>query len=265
MERPKKCYIRAEWFEAVSYMSKEDRCDFYESLLSFVYYGKRGDTLPSHIRGMFELCRQSLEKDVQAYEQKSIINRQNGSNGGRPQRDITQKNPDEPKKPKDPIHIHIHNIQEKEVLQTSLSTIVEREKKILIELFARGAIMPIEETQKMVNYYDARGWVDKGGNQIVDESALAKVWKCQDTSTYFANVRQKWAVLLRILPADMPHELCTDFIRMEQRKSDGSAIIYHKNNNLPKIIENNYLPQLKSAAKIWGVTGIEYRQQLSNS
>lgn len=270
MERPQKCYIRQEWFEAVSFMTPEDRCLFYETLMSFVYYGSQRDTLPPHVRGVFEMARPTLQKDINLYDQKVQINRQNGSNGGRPQGGQTQKNPEKPKETQK-THIYNNNIQ----LQlgdvspnSAIVNVAEREKEVLVELFARGVVAPLDETHRLCDYYDARGWVDKGGNPIVSIPALARVWKAKDESPYLRNVRQKWADFLRILPGDMPKILCTDFVRYatkEDPKKGSIATIFCRSKEFVDTIEENYIPQLKIACKGWKVANLKYICENTNT
>lgn len=265
MERPNKCYIRQEWFEAVSWMSKEERCTFYEALMSFVYYGEPRDTPPPSVRGVYEMAKPTLQNDILKYGATCVKNRQNGSNGGRKPRGLTQKNPTEPTETQTPPNIHIQ-LQETKNYTNSLfpKEEMEREKVVFIELFSRGAAHPIEETHRLMDYYAARGWVDKGGNPIVDLAAIARVWRMEDFSPYFANVRKKWSEFLRGLPPDMPHGLASDFVRMEipTNNPKNYAYIYHRGGELPQLIENTYLHQLRAAIILWGVSGVEYRQMV---
>lgn len=263
MERPNKCYIRQEWYEAVSFMSKEDRCDFYESLMTFVYYGSQRDTLPPMIKGVFEMAKPYLLKDISSYSQIAVRNRQNGSNGGRPQGGITQKNPEKPKETQKPIYIQTHIQTQKNI--STLGDFGEKEKIILIEFFLRGNAFPLKETRNLCDYYDARGWVDKGGNPIVDAAAIARVWKCQELcNTYFANIRQKWGQFCKTLPADMPAIIVTDFVRLEIKSQDEqpkTAHIYCKSREFIETIENAYITQLKLAVTAWGAKKVEYHIQ----
>lgn len=266
MERPNRCFIRQEWFEAVSYMSPEQRCAFYEGLMSFVYYGSQKDTQDPAVKAVLEMCKPQLLKDIGAFEQKVIVNRQNGSSGGRPREGITQKNPNKPNLTQKTHYIQLH-IQDEKDSNKSFSTAVGREKKILVELFARGVNLPLEETKRLCDYYDARGWVDKGGNPIVDVAALARVWKVQDASVYWANVRQKWAVFCRSLPDDMPASVITQFTRLEIRELEGQkrAIIYAKSRDLADTIEANYIPYLRAAVQLWKAKSVEYKIDMSNN
>lgn len=264
MEKPNRCYIRQEWFEAVSFLPPEDRCAFYEALMSFVYYGTQRDTLPPSVRGMLEMAKPTLQKDMLSYNQKLITNRQNGSNGGRPRGDITQKNPEEPKKTQ---KTHIYNIHKH--IQESLTTLStyedagERKKDILIELFARGCGQPLAEANKMCDYYDARGWVDKGGNPIKDVAALARVWKCESTSTYFANVRKKWVRFCKSIRHILTDEIVTDFVRMEKKNIDGkdTCIIYCTSETFVQSLEKNAIEALRASLTVWGCKSITYRLQ----
>lgn len=248
MEKPKQCYIRQEWFEAISYMPKDLRCDFYEGLLSFVYYGSRGDTLPPEVRGIFNLAKISLEKDIEKYNNKVITNRQNGSIGGRPRRGLTQNNPTEPNGTQQNHNIHIQNVYNKLSTFLPFPEPVERERIVFVELFRRGSLDAISEARKLCNYYDARGWVDKGGNQIVDVAALAKVWKMQDESSYFANVRKKWTDFYTTLPTETPVTMLTEFTRLERKNQAGviTMVIYCTGEDPMKICEGKYITQLTS-------------------
>lgn len=259
MERPTKCYVRREWFEAVSYLSPDLRCEFYEALMSFIYWGSEGDTLSPEIRGIFNLAKISLQNDISQYDRKVIVNRQNGSKNGISQRDITQKDPSRPKATQKKQYTYTYT--EKEPLQVSFSlTKLQREKQILIEMFASGVGEVMAETTKMCDYYDARGWVDKGGNPIVDAAALARVWKKDYTSVYLANTRKKWADFLRSLPDDMPYILVTDFDNMRITEQEGVKIVqlYVYSQEFIDLCENKYFKQLFAQVKMWGAAGVEY-------
>ena len=260
MERPNRCFIRQEWFEAVSFLPAEERCAFYEALLAFVYYGTQKDTLPPSVRGMLEMAKPTLTKDIQSYTQKVVTNRQNGSLGGRPRLDITQTNPTQPTKTEKPLH----KLIQKQIQDTFSCGEVndgDRERLILIELFACGCFSPLEEAAKMVDYYKARGWVAGDGNAIIDVSALARVWKCENKSKYFANVRKKWALFLKGLGRDFSDILVRDFVRMERKKEDtgDTCIIYCLSEEFIRELEEKHLQPLRVAAKAWGVSGISYR------
>lgn len=256
MERPTRCYIRQEWYEAASYLPIDERCLFYECLLSYAYYGKVKDTVPPQIRGMFEMCRTSIDNDCARYTSKVVANRQNGSAGGRPQRGITQKNPTEPNETQKGIQLHIHN-----TITDYLSTIGEKERDflILLELFGRGCAAPIEERNKLVDYYTARGWVDKGGNKIKDPGALARVWKCDNTSVYYKNIRKKWVEFCKTVAHQGEDIIITDFVRMEQKEQQ--LYIFCKSEKLPKKLEEGYLQPLQAMVRVWKAKTITYKIQ----
>lgn len=260
MERPNRCFIRQEWFEAVSFLPPEDRCAFYETLLSFVYYGKPRDPMSPAVRGMFEMCKQTLQKDCQSYTQKVLANRQNGSAGGRPRADITQENPPKPTQTQAGTTYTITKLIQNNLCTSGISE-RKRDVLILIELFACGCSLPTHEAAKMIDYYNARGWVDKGGNPIVDVCALARVWKPENKSTYFANVRKKWATFLRSIGDNMPDILVSDFSRMERKTIDNksAAVIYCTSEAFIDELETNHLDALKLALKTWGVETIHYK------
>lgn len=259
MERPNRCYIRQEWFEAVSFLSPGDRCEFYEALMSFVYYGRQRDTLSPVVRGLLEMAKPTLSKDIQSYSQKVVANRQNGALGGRPRGDITQENPKEPNPTQRGTNTLIHKLIQKTV---STEPISERKRDILIliELFACGYYDPEQEARKMIDYYSARGWVDKGGNPIVDVAALARVWKGEGKSKYFANVRKKWAAFCKSLGESFEDVLVTAFSRMERKEIGGNpcAVIYCTDKELMNVLESNHLEALRAAMLSWSVQGINY-------
>lgn len=257
MDRPNRCYIRQEWFEAASYLPLDERCLFYEALLSYVYYGKLPGSVPPSIRGMVEMCRATLDNDCSRYNQKCVTNRQNGAAGGRPRRGLTQKNPTEPNQTQKGIHIHntITN-----TISTHLSLPIgqkERDFSILLEFFERGCVSPTSEREKMINYYTARGWVDKGGNKIVDAGALARVWKCEDISVYSRNVRKKWASFARTLTHCADDILLTDFDRLEIKEEQ--MYIFCRSEEFVRNIEETHTDALRATAKAWRVKNISYR------
>lgn len=260
MEKPSRCYIRQEWFEAVSFLPPEDRCAFYEALMSFVYYGTQRDTLPPSVRGMLEICKPTLLKDIQSYSQKVVANRQNGSAGGRPRGDITQNNPTQPTKTEKVYNIHIQKQLQNTISYPEIDE-EQRQRLILIELFMLGVANPLQEAQKMCDYYGARGWVDKGGNPIVDVCKQARVWKVDNKSSYFANVRKKWGIFCKSIGSDLDNVLITDFSRMAREKEDGKtmAVIYCTSKNFVATLEEKHLNALKMAVKSWAVDGIIYK------
>jgi len=196
---------------------------------------------------------------MQKYTQKVLTNRQNGRSGGRPRGGITQNNPTKPNQTQTNPNIHLHN---KNIIispQTPLNG-AEREKIVLIELFASGVANVLEEGKKMCDYYDARGWVDKGGNAIVDVGALARVWKPVEKSVYYANVRKKWAEFCRSCRDIFDPVMITDFLRMDRKTIDNKpmAVIYCKTQAFREYIETNCLNTLRVAIKAWQVQGIIY-------
>lgn len=258
MEKPTKCYIRKEWFEAAQCLSPEDRCEFYEMLMSFIYYGSVKDTPPSQAKGMFEICKTSLENDLQRYGISCLRNRQNGSGGGRPRRDITPKNPLKPTETQKTHNIHIQLNNNSLPLNPPLKEIteVQRHSLILYEFFKMGVVSPLMETQRMEDYYTARGWKDKGGNPIIDPAACARVWKATQVSQYSINIRKKWCMFLATLGHPLPEDLITEFIRMEIKQE--CAFIFCKSKKLPEIVENTHLSALRAILSAWECKTIQY-------
>lgn len=261
MERPKKCYIREEWWSAVSYLPDDKRCAFYEALMAYVYTG----TMPSQttdpaIRGMFNMAKPSLDADMAAYNNKVVTNRQNGSRGGRPQGDLTQKNPKKPTEthnnPNNP-HIQLHSlVQKKEGTHTDILSEDQIKYLCEVKLWLRGANYAAEEITRFWAYWSARGWRDKAGNEIVDRVALAQVWDIKDITPYFVNQRKKWGDFIGLLPVPAKQIVMTDFIRCERK---GDEIILHLlNKEMVDILEGEYFDQLKIWVKAQKCKQVSY-------
>lgn len=260
MERPKRCYIRYEWFEAISYLPAADRCQFYEQCIQYAEGGIISANLTPAVRAAFMMVKPILDVDVRSYGVKVVANRQNGSSGGRPRIDVTQKNPNKPKQTQTAQHIHRHIQDEKEVLQTSFSLEnwgkVERE--IFLELWKRGCYNAGAETERLIAYYEARGWVDKGGNHIVKYGALAKVWKVDPASLspYYERVRKRWCRFIESIDGEWERCLCDDFQRL-QIKGD-LLTIFCRSGDFSRLIEDKYLQQLRMFVKVNKIKDVEY-------
>lgn len=246
-------------------MTADQRCQFYESVLAYVYSGSQPGTTDPAVKAAFNMAKGTLDQDLQCYNNTVVKNRQNGSNGGRPRQGITEKNPNEPTQTQKTLSIQLHKQQIKNNV-FSLQGGLEREKAVLFELFKRGAALPLEEARKLIDYYDARGWVDKGGNPIVNAGAVARVWKFENGSEYFCRIRKRWAAFLESLEGRWEIVQVTHFGRLEIQKTgenEKTAILYYKNDENGSLfvesLEKNHIKELTTAVRMWGASGLEYR------
>ncbi len=196
--------IRQTWFEsAKNNLKPDERLAFYEACFNYEFYQiePERDCPFTSVLVMFDMVKDSLEKDRQKAEMIAMRNRRNGMLGGRPKGvttsnktqenpDKTQENPDETQKTQAVnLGLPLHNTTQQnttEILSLAAkNTEIEKEIIFYISLyfFANGATNAVAEGEKFYNYYQARGWQVGKGIPVSDKIALAKGWTIENQSS----------------------------------------------------------------------------------
>lgn len=257
LNQPKRCYIREEWYNAISCNSADDRLEIYEAILQYTYFGQVPKKLSQINKGMFSLIRSAIDFDRAQYDAKCATNRQNGSKGGRPRLDAsradteavretekpkkTDQNPSEPKKPNAPLLQYKTNTTTKQNIPLSVfngdGELLDAEKdKVFLNFWSHGVVNPELELERMCDYYTARGWVDKGGNPITSPASLANVWKAEDTAKAVVPLRKEFAQLLRKLQP-LNRNACRWFDHLE-RPQTGHVVVVMNDRALMEYMED---------------------------
>lgn len=275
MERPKRAYIRQEWYSAViNILDERQRCAFYESIISYCYFGVVNINDPL-VRASFEMIKGYLQADVASYEKVVLRNRSNASKKESVTKKKTQTHPVGPSgTQRTPNNIYIKEDKSKLKnlsLSSSADALAERKRYFLIykEFFIRGVIKPSIETGKMIDYYSARGWVDKGGNKIIDYSALARIWRVAESSTdvYVSECNKSILPILEHLDnslLDMVDiSLFDHFCRLKTQNTNGmiSLVVFVTSSELVNLFENQLFEVLKEFCDKNGVNSITYQIQ----
>ena len=197
--------MRQSWYEsAKKNMRQEERTAFYEACFEFEFYGiepSRENCPFGNVLLLFDVVRDDLARDIEKADKIAERNRRNGLTGGRPK----IQNPDETQKnPKNPsgyfgLPLHYNN-----TTYTIIHQDIEKYYNFfyLFLMFAKGCINPIEERERFINYYDARGWMIGKDIPASDKIALCKAWKPEKTDESLRQRRAKYAELLQAIDAE---------------------------------------------------------------
>jgi len=274
MERPKRAFIRLEWYNAiVEYMTPVQRCEFYEACLTFCYFGERPSFKDAVVKAAYSMVERELQFDCKSYERVVARNRANANSNRAYSEEPTQTEPKNPKEPQKEHNIQYTVTSNKKSSKEDFLSFDPGERdivfrRVFLELWRRGCFNSEEESNRLIDYYDARGWVDKGGNKIVAVAPLCRVWKLDPNacSSYYARVRKSFYEFFCDLPRDVlagvDITLLRQFSRLQRVKEGPNMIlaVYVTGTDFVNLMEEQLIKPFTMWVKSQGYKGVEYRQ-----
>lgn len=180
IKRPCAALINREWFEsAAKALQRDDLCDVLFSAVTYVLYGDMPEGLNTAAEIVFTMVRPALDSDIARYRERCARNAENakrgsqrvGASGSDSQRVGANTTP---------------TITPTTTTTQSLSPVevdtkkIEREKWLIYGYFwSTGSKAVLQEYNAFWNYYEALGWKNNKGAQIVSKSACARQWRRQ--------------------------------------------------------------------------------------
>lgn len=179
-KRPTAALINKEWFTAASEeLSPEQLGRILINAVGYVFSGVICDDLDEREQLAFAFIRKSLDSDIAKYRARCERNAENAKRGKKPvaasgtqsQRvgSNSNSNPN-----------NNHNPNNNPNLSDERMNSEEREKWLVFGLFwASGSKAPGEELRAFWSYYEALGWKNNKGAEIVNKLAAARMWRRQ--------------------------------------------------------------------------------------
>lgn len=158
-------------------------------LTAMLIYGGDGEDptalMTGNERFLFPVCRQRIDRDAVAYEQKAEANRANGLKGGRPKKNPlgfseTEKSQDKDKdKDEDEDQDEVQD-EEKDDMGVSPGRGAAAPSPTLKQVSAMGKMLaPSVDPERFWNHYQANGWRSNGA-PIRDWKAMLRQWELEN-------------------------------------------------------------------------------------
>lgn len=198
----KAAYFREEWLDKATQLLPDpaDRALFYEMLMQRAFGRDIVQCNNPIVVAMYTMAESAIAADITKYDAKCERNRANAlSKSSRTQSHPVAASGSE-------------NTQSQPSTNTSTSTSTStstntnttsisqdeqsREREIYsiyYTLFNRGALNVQEEFNLFWNYYEALGWRNNKGAQIVSKVSAASMWRMQGDTCINMAERQSWA------------------------------------------------------------------------
>lgn len=255
------CVIKKEWVEKANKLlpTAEARCEFYEALFADAFGQERKPIQDAAAAIMYEMCKDTIQDDLRKYEERCERNRANAQST----RSHSQ--------PLAPTRSHSQqvapniNIKDKSIKDTNVSIntspltpqgAAEKEKFDCIGIFFnRDADDPVRECEEFWNYYDALGWHNSRGAEIVSKTSAAKGWRMKGDAATDLQYRECYYKAMKDATTDP--RIWTDYIKIEL--SVDTAILYIKTNKMRDLLEKQCMPNLQALCKEIGAQQLEYR------
>lgn len=267
--------FRQSWYEAaVKNMKPMERLMFYETCFDYEFSIKEPDNeqLPAIVSIMFDMVRDTIDRDREKAMNRVRAAQLNGMLGGRPTSNNRNNNTTEPNNnPAEPnnnptvkLGSALHNNITQQITDYLYRSL--NRSKIDIELlfyctlffFEQGAVNAIEEGEKFFAYYQARGWKTNSGVKVADKYALAKGWKIENKSIEAVQRRKYYCNLISSLKvADL--SLIEDFRNCIYEPQSSEIILLFKNKRIPMLLEKEYHKQTEIWFKELGLKKLEYQ------
>lgn len=198
----KAAYFREEWLDKAIQLLPDpaDRALFYEMLMQRAFGRQVVQCNNPVVVAMYTMAESAIAADIAKYDAKCERNRANAlskSNRTRSQplaasgSDCTQSQPSTSSN---------SNTSTSSNTNTSTTSISQDEQSrereiysIYYTLFNRGALNVQEEFNLFWNYYEALGWKNNKGAQIVSKVSAASMWRMQGDTCLNIAERQSWA------------------------------------------------------------------------
>lgn len=198
----KAAYFREEWLDKATQLlpNPADRALFYEMLMQRAFGRQVVQCNNPVVVAMYTMAESAIAADIAKYDAKCERNRANAlSKASRTQShpvaasgsDGTQSQPSTSTSTSTSTNTST-NTNTTSISQDEQSR--EREiYSIYYTLFNRGALNVQEEFNLFWNYYEALGWRNNKGAQIVSKVSAASMWRMQGDTCLNIAERQSWA------------------------------------------------------------------------
>lgn len=200
----KAAYFREEWLDKATQLLPDpgDRALFYEMLMQRAFGRQVVQCNNPVVVAMYTMAESAIAADIAKYDAKCERNRENAlkrvaASGNQSQRVVASGSESQPSQPSTSTSTSTSTNTTTTTSTTSLSQDEKsREREIYsiyYTLFNRGALNVQEEFNLFWNYYEALGWRNNKGAQIISRISAASMWRMQgDTCANLAE-RQSWA------------------------------------------------------------------------
>jgi hypothetical protein len=200
----KAAYFREEWLDKATQLlpNLADRAIFYEMLMQRAFGRQIAQCSNPVVVAMFTMAESAIAADIEKYEAKCERNRANAlAKSNRTQSlpvaasgcDCTQSQPSTSTSTSTTTTTSTNTSTN----TTSISQDDQSQEKeiylIYYTLFNRGALNVQEEFNLFWNYYEALGWKNNKGAQIVSKVSAASMWRMQGEVCANLAERQSWA------------------------------------------------------------------------
>ena len=190
----KAAYFREEWLDKAMQLlpNPADRALFYESLMARAFGRELPTCTNPIVSAMYVMAESAIAADIAKYDAKCKRNRANA---------LSRTNRTQPH----PIAASGSDCTQSQPSTNSNTTTsttsisqdeASREREIYsiyYTLFNRGALNVQEEFNLFWNYYEALGWRNNKGAQIVSKVSAASMWRMQGDTCLNMAERQSWA------------------------------------------------------------------------
>ena len=198
----KAAYFREEWLDKATQLlpNPADRALFYEMLMCRAFGRQISQCNNPVVVAMFTMAESAIAADIEKYEAKCERNRANAlAKSNRTQSHPLAATGCETTQPH-PSTSTSTSTSTNTSTSTSTTSISQDEQSrereiysIYYTLFNRGALNVQEEFNLFWNYYEALGWRNNKGAQIVSKVSAASMWRMQGDTCINMAERQSWA------------------------------------------------------------------------
>ena len=198
----KAAYFREEWLDKATQLLPDpaDRALFYEMLMQRAFGRQVVQCNNPVVVAMYTMAESAIAADIAKYDAKCERNRANAlSKSNRTQSHPVAASGSEntQSQPSTSTSTNTNTNTNTSSSTTSISQDEHsREKEIYsiyYTLFNRGALNVQEEFNLFWNYYEALGWKNNKGAQIVSKVSAASMWRMQGDTCLNMAERQSWA------------------------------------------------------------------------
>ena len=196
--------FREEWLDKARQLlpNAADRALFYECLMCKAFEREMPSINNPIVSAMFVMAESAISQDLEKYAARCERNRENAlkrlaASGTQSQRVVASGNQSQQSQPNISTSISTSTSTSTSTNTISISQDEKSQEReiysIYYTLFNRGALNVQEEFNLFWNYYEALGWRNNKGAQIVSKVSAASMWRMQgDTCANLAE-RQSWA------------------------------------------------------------------------
>lgn len=265
--------FREEWLDKARQLlpNAADRAIFYECLMCKAFERDIPEISNPIIAAMFCMAESAITQDLEKYAAKCERNRENAlkrvvASGNQSQRVVASGSDSQQSQPNTTTSINTSTNTNTSTSTTSISQDEhEREREIYsiyYTLFNRGALNVQEEFNLFWNYYEALGWRNNKGAQIVSKVSAASMWRMQGETCINLAERQSWARAFKTCNVTSPL-IFTSFqsLKVEILDDERMLHIYTSfNEKQINTLEDKCERNLRVLMSLYDCTGIMYHR-----